>query len=54
MDYSDKSKRQRKYLQSYFQKSKLPDYYSIQLQEVHRLLNDLLDSPQDYHSHIRR
>jgi cytochrome P450 len=54
MDYSEKSKRQRKYLQSYFQKGRLQDYYPTQLREVHQLLNDLLDDPEDYRMSIRR
>ncbi len=54
MDYSEKSKKQRKYLQSYFQKGRLQDYYGIQIKEVHQLLNDFLDSPQAYRGHIRR
>ena len=54
MDYSEKSKRQRKYLQHYFQKQRLPTYYSLQLNEAHHLLNDLLDDPEDYRAHIKR
>jgi len=54
MDYGEKSKRQRKYLQLYFQKQRLPNYYPIQIKEVHRLLNDLVDDPENYRSHIKR
>ncbi|KAF8169134.1 cytochrome P450 [Mycena galopus ATCC 62051] len=54
MDYGEKSKRQRKYLQSYFHKQRLPRYYPIQLKEVHRLLNDLVDDPENYRTHIKR
>ena len=54
MDYGEKSKRQRKYMQSYFQKGRLPDYYPVQVREAHHLLNDLLDDPEEYRIHIRR
>jgi hypothetical protein len=54
MDYSEKSKRQRRYLQSYFANSRLPDYYALQLNEAHRLLNDLLRDPSGYKTHIHR
>ncbi|KAJ7110785.1 cytochrome P450 [Mycena crocata] len=54
MDYGEKSKRQRRYLQLYFQKHRMPDYYPIQLKEVHRLLNDLVDEPEAYRNHIKR
>ncbi|KAI0083867.1 cytochrome P450 [Irpex rosettiformis] len=54
MDYSEKSKKQRKYLQSYFQKGRLQDYYGIQIKEVHQLLNDFLNDPKAYRGHIRR
>ncbi|KAJ7610297.1 cytochrome P450 [Mycena polygramma] len=54
MDYGEKSKRQRRYLQYYFHKQRLPDYYPLQLKEVHRLLNDLVDDPENYRKHIQR
>ncbi|KAF8170735.1 cytochrome P450 [Mycena galopus ATCC 62051] len=54
MDYGEKSKRHRKYLQSYFHKQRLPNYYHIQLKEVHRLLNDLVDDPENHRTHIKR
>ncbi|KAI0802036.1 cytochrome P450 [Irpex lacteus] len=54
MDYGEKSRRHRRYLQSYFQKSHLKDHYGVQTKELHRLLNDLLDSPQAHWEHIRR
>ncbi|KAI0700085.1 cytochrome P450 [Cytidiella melzeri] len=54
MDYSEKSKRQRKYMQSYFQKSRLPDLYPVQVREAHHLLHDLLEDPADYRMSIRR
>ncbi|KAI0757953.1 cytochrome P450 [Fomes fomentarius] len=52
--YGDKFKRHRKYLQEYLKKPRLPNYYPIQLKEVHRLLNDLLDDPVNYKAHIKR
>ncbi|KAJ7834052.1 cytochrome P450 [Mycena olivaceomarginata] len=54
MDYGEKSKRQRRYLQYYFHKQRLPNYYPLQLKEVHRLLNDLVDDPKNYRSLIKR
>jgi len=54
MDYSEKSKRQRKYLQLYFQKPRLQSFYPMQLKEIHRLLNDLVDDAENYRTHIQR
>ncbi|KDR69688.1 hypothetical protein GALMADRAFT_215050 [Galerina marginata CBS 339.88] len=52
--YGETFKRHRKYLQQYFSKPSLPKYYSIQRKEAHRLLNDLLEDPDNYRSHIER
>ena len=52
--YGEKFKRHRKYLQDYFKKSSLPNYYHIQLNEVHKMLNDILDDPTDYADHVKR
>ncbi|KAF8509044.1 cytochrome P450 [Gautieria morchelliformis] len=52
--YGETFRRHRKYLQQYFAKPKLPDYYRIQQKEAHRLLNDLLDDPDNYKLHIER
>ncbi|PPQ98487.1 hypothetical protein CVT26_013888 [Gymnopilus dilepis] len=54
MDYSEKSKRQRKYLQSYFSRQLLPNYYQIQVREAHRMLSDILQDPENYRDHIKR
>ncbi|KAI0088547.1 cytochrome P450 [Irpex rosettiformis] len=54
MDYSEKSKRQRKYMASYFAKARLPDYYPVQVREAHQMLNEILDDPNDYRNAIRR
>jgi len=54
MDYSEKSKRQRKYMQSYLSKQLLPNYYPIQLKEVHKMLQDILQDPSEYRKHIKR
>ena len=54
MDYSEKSKRQRKYMASYFAKARLPDYYPVQVREAQQMLNELLDDPLDYRNVIRR
>ncbi|KAF8904750.1 cytochrome P450 [Gymnopilus junonius] len=54
MDYSEKSKKQRKYLQSYFSRQLLPNYYSTQIKEVHRMLYDVLQDPDNYRQHIKR
>lgn len=54
MDYSEKSRRQRRYLQSYFRPGKLDDYYHVQIAEASQLLRDMLDDPQSYRDHIKR
>lgn len=54
MDYGEKYKRQRKYLQYYFHKSRLSEFYHIQTKETHRLLRDLLEDPVNYRKHIQR
>ncbi|KAI0695235.1 cytochrome P450 [Cytidiella melzeri] len=54
MDYGEKSKRQRKYMQSYFQKGRLQDYYGIQLRETRQMLHEMLTNPKSYRNHIRR
>jgi hypothetical protein len=52
--YGETFKRHRKYLQQYFSKPRLPKYYSIQKEEAHRLLNNILEDPENYRSHIQR
>ena len=52
--YGDKFKRHRKYLQEYLKKPRLPNYYPIQLHEVHKMLNDVLDDPENYKAYIKR
>ncbi|KAJ3563355.1 hypothetical protein NP233_g8990 [Leucocoprinus birnbaumii] len=52
--YGEKFRRHRKYLSQYFAKQCLPNYYPIQLKEARRLLNDLLDDPDNYRQHIER
>lgn len=54
MDYGEKYKRHRKYLQQFFHKQNLPKYYNVELKEVHRLLNDLLDDSEHYAAHMKR
>ena len=54
MPYGDKFKRHRKYLQEYLKKPRLPNYYHIQLNEVHKMLSDVLDDPENYKGHIMR
>lgn len=54
MDYSETYKRQRRYLQSYFSKQRMPDYYPLQLRETRRLLRDLLRDPNGHKKHIQR
>ncbi|KAF9553213.1 cytochrome P450 [Agrocybe pediades] len=54
MDYCEKSKRQRKYMQSYLSKQLLPNYYPIQRKEVHKMLMDILQDPSEYRKHIKR
>jgi len=52
--YGDTFRRHRRYLQQYFARNRLPDYYHIQRKEAHRLLNDLLIDPDNFKSHIER
>lgn len=54
MDYGEKFKLHRRYLQQYFGKQNLSKYYDIEVKEVYKLLNDILDSPDDYAAHIKR
>nr|BAK09423.1 cytochrome P450 [Postia placenta] len=54
MDYGEKWKRHRKYLQQFFHKQNIPKYYNIELKEVHHLLNDFLDDPENFTAHIKR
>ncbi|KIJ64542.1 hypothetical protein HYDPIDRAFT_132510 [Hydnomerulius pinastri MD-312] len=54
MDYSEKSKRQRRYMQSYLQKSRLAECYPMQLKEAHILLDELLNDPSDWKKHLQR
>ncbi|KAF8970728.1 cytochrome P450 [Flammula alnicola] len=52
--YGETFRRHRKYLQQYFANNRLPDYYRIQRKEAHRMINDILDDPDNYKSHIER
>jgi len=52
--YGEKFKRHRRYIQNYLHKQRLPELYDMQLKEVHRLLNDLLDDPDNYLVHFKR
>lgn len=52
--YGETFKRHRKYLQQYFSKPRLPNYYYIQKEEAHHMLNDILEDPENYRSHIER
>ncbi|KAI0072731.1 cytochrome P450 [Panus rudis PR-1116 ss-1] len=52
--YGETFKRHRKYVQTYFSKSRLSRFQHFQRKEAFRLLNDVLDTPQDYRSHIAR
>ena len=54
MEYGEKWKRHRKYLQTHLQKGRLQDYYDIQTNEVHHMLKDFLNDPKAYRAHIRR
>jgi len=52
--YGETFRRHRRYLQQYFAKHRLPDYYFIQRKEAHHMLNDILDDPKNFKSHIER
>ncbi|KAH7887275.1 cytochrome P450 [Phlebopus sp. FC_14] len=54
MDYGEKSKRQRRYMQSYFQKNRLSAGYGMQLKEAYTLLNDLIRDPDEWKKHLQR
>ncbi|OSX64655.1 hypothetical protein POSPLADRAFT_1053458 [Postia placenta MAD-698-R-SB12] len=54
MDYGEKWKRHRKYLQQFFHKQNIPKYYNIELKEAHHLFNDFLDDPDNFTAHIKR
>lgn len=52
--YGETFKRHRKYVQQYFAKPNLSKYLHIQKDEAYHLLNDLLEDPENYRSHIKR
>ncbi|KAG6907101.1 hypothetical protein DXG01_010514 [Tephrocybe rancida] len=52
--YGEKFRRHRKYLSQYFAKQCLPNYYDIQTKEARRLINDLLEDPDNFRQHIER
>ncbi|EJD00109.1 cytochrome P450 [Fomitiporia mediterranea MF3/22] len=52
--YGETFRRHRRYLQRYFAKPLLPDYYHIQLKEARRMINDILEDPDNYKRHIER
>ncbi|EPQ52446.1 cytochrome P450 [Gloeophyllum trabeum ATCC 11539] len=54
MDYGEKFKRHRRYLEEYFRKRRLPNYYATQTREVHRTLFDMLEDPENYQIHFKR
>ena len=54
MEYGDKFKRHRRYLQQFFHKQRLPEHYGLQVKEAQRLLNDFLDDPDNFSAHIKR
>ncbi|KZT23364.1 cytochrome P450 [Neolentinus lepideus HHB14362 ss-1] len=54
MDYGEKFKRHRRYLEEYFRKRRLPDYHATQMREVHRTLYDMLEDPENYQIHFKR
>lgn len=54
MDYGEKFKRHRRYLQQYFSKANLHKYYDLETREVHRLLRNLLAGSNDVEGQIKR
>lgn len=54
MDYCEKFKRHRRYLQQYFSKSNLHKYYDLETKEVHKLLRNLLAGSNDVEGQIKR
>ena len=54
MDYGEKFKRHRRYLQQYFSKANLHKYYDLETREVHRLLRNLLAGSNDIEGQIKR
>ncbi|KZT64789.1 cytochrome P450 [Daedalea quercina L-15889] len=54
MDYGEKFKRHRRYLQQYFSKQNLPRFYEVETQEVHKLLRETLTRSDDMIDHVKR
>ena len=54
MDYGEKFKRHRRYLQQYFSKANLHKYYDLETREVHRLLRNLLAGSNEIEPQIKR
>ncbi|TCD70033.1 hypothetical protein EIP91_005285 [Steccherinum ochraceum] len=54
LTYNETFKRHRKYVQNYFAKPRVHLFYRFQRREVHRMLNDVLDSPKNYREHLGR
>ncbi|EGN94698.1 hypothetical protein SERLA73DRAFT_187752 [Serpula lacrymans var. lacrymans S7.3] len=54
MPYGDRFRRHRRLIQDHFSRSMVESFRPIQTQEVHNLLNGLLENPELFSTHIRR
>ncbi|KAH8101908.1 cytochrome P450 [Cristinia sonorae] len=54
LPYGETFKRHRKYTQLFFSRSRLPQFYAFQRREAYRLINDVLDAPENYKEHVQR
>lgn len=52
--YGDLLKRHRQIFHQFFQLNVIDKYKSLQEAEAHKLLLNLLESPERYHEHVRR
>jgi len=51
--YGDRHRRLRQYLNRFLHPSVVPSYIPLQTRETHKLLNQLLDTPEKFMHHIR-
>ena len=53
MDYTDEWRDHRKMFNQHFKPAAIPAYHPVMAQQVRRLLSLLLETPEEFLSHIR-